>query len=327
MAVRSPPRIDWAPDDTALVSYRARTVQLHDTTGHATRELAHERVYDVRWCDDGHIVVLDDRGSVTFTRDGAIAKQTNYRTGLVAPQAASLSGDGARYVAMTDREIFAVQLGGAARRDHPEQIWTFHARSYGVSLGDRSDQIAIEMSPNGELVAIGFTSQEGIGGRIGRGWLVIELATDQFLQRAWIKPETRVGRAQVFAFDVAGKRLAHAVPDLGETWGVTCLDADGIAPDAFARTVPGGAHAVALDRGGQLAAYAYPKTPPGARGRLRVDYLSPAQATSGSGTVDVLDTLSIDPELPDVVAVAFSRDSRQLACLASTGTIEIVPVP
>jgi len=323
LAVRSPPRIDWAPDDTALVSYRARTVQLHDATGRATRELAHERVYDVRW-GDGHIVVLDDRGSITFTPQGELAKQTNYRAGLAAPQAASLSGDGARYVAMTDREIFAVQLAAGAR-EHPEQIWTFHARSYGVSLGDRSDQIAIEMSPNGELVAIGYTSQEGLGGRIGRGWLVVELATDQFLQRAWIRPETRVGRAQLFAFDVAGKRLAHAVPDLGDTWGVTRLDADDVAADAFARTVPGGAHAVALDRGGQLAAYAYPKTPPGARGRLRVDYLSPAEV--GPGTVEVLDTLSIDPELPDVVAVAFSRDSRQLACLASTGAIEIVPVP
>jgi hypothetical protein len=330
VAVRSPPRIDWAPDDDALVSYRARTVQLHDQDGRPRRELAHERIYDVRWCDDGHIIVLDDRGSVTFTRDGELAKQTNYRTALSAPQAASLSSDGSRYVALTDREIFAVQLttsAAAGAREHPEQIWTFHARSYGVSLGDRPDQIAIEMSPNGELVAIGYTSQDGVGGRIGRGWLVIELASDQFLQRAWIKPETRVGRAQLFAFDVAGTRLAHGVPDLGDTWGVTCLDADDVAADAFARTVPGGAHAVALDRGGQLAAYAYPKTPPGARGRLRVDYLSPAQTTTGTGTTLVLDTLSIDPELPDLVAVAFSRDSRQLACLASTGAIEIVPVP
>jgi hypothetical protein len=321
VAVRSPPRIDWAPDDDALVSYHVRTVQLHDRDGRATRELAHERSYDVRWCDDGHIIVLDDRGSVTFTRDGVLANQTNYRTGLKSPQAASLSSDGGRYVALTDREIFVVQLGFVSgTREQLEQIWTFHARSYGVSLGDRSDQIAVEISPNGKLVAIGYTSQDGVAGRVGRGWLVIELATDQFLQRAWIKPETRVGRAQRFAFDVAGTRLAHAVPDLGDTWGVTNLDAD-----AFARTVPGGAHAVALDRGGQLAAYAYPKTPPGARGRLRVDYLSPAQATTG--TVEVLDTLSIDPELPDLVAIAFSHDSRQLACLASTGAIEIVPVP
>ena len=49
-------------------------------------------------------------------------------------------------------------------------------------------------------------------------------------------------------------------------------------------------------------------------------------ATKPKGDIR-LDTLSIDPELPDLVAVAFSRDSRQLACLASTGAIEIVPVP
>lgn len=284
------------------------------------RELAHERVYDVRWCDDGRIVVLDDRGSVTFTRDGAIAEQTNYRTGLAAPQAASLSGNGERYVAQTERAIFAVQLGGA----RPEQIWTFHARSYGVSLGDRSSQIGIEMSPNGELVAIGYTAQEA--GRAGRGWLVIELASDQFLQRAWIKPEARKERAELFAFDIAGKRVAHAVADAGETWGVTRLDAEhGTQPDAFARTVPGGAHAVALDRGGLLAAYAYPHTPPGARGRLRVEYLSPND--EGPATVEVLDALSLDPDLPDVVALAFSRDSRSIACLASDGAIEVVPVP
>ncbi|MEP6863582.1 MAG: hypothetical protein ABJE66_23355, partial [Deltaproteobacteria bacterium] len=127
---------------------------------------------------------------------------------------------------------------------------------------------------------------------------------------------------QLFAFDYAGTRLATAVPDPGTSWGVTRLE---VEDKDFARTVAGGAHAVALDHGGLLAAYAYAKPPAGARGRLRIDYLSPA--AEGAATVETIDTLSIEPELPDLIALAFSRDSRQLACLSSTGAIEIVPTP
>jgi hypothetical protein len=43
--------------------------------------------------------------------------------------------------------------------------------------------------------------------------------------------------------------------------------------------------------------------------------------------VDILDTQTLESELPDLVALAFSRDRRRLACLSSTGAIEIVPVP
>ena len=85
------------------------------------------------------------------------------------------------------------------------------------------------------------------------------------------------------------------MPDPGTSWGVTRLE---VEDREFARTVPGGAQAVALDRGGLLAAYAYAKPPPGARGRLRIDYLSPS--TKGAATVETIDTLSIDPELPDI---------------------------
>jgi hypothetical protein len=239
-----------------------------------------------------------------------------------------MSANGDRYVALGDAELFAVQLEG----ERPERIWTLHAQSYGMSLGERgyrqsSTRVGIEMSPDGRLVAIGYPSG-------GRSWIVIEVDTDRFLQRSTIRLDSprRVadatgggGKANVpplFAFDYAGTRLAHAVRDPGLCWGVTRLEVD---DREFARTVPGGAHAVALDRGGQLAAYAYTKPPEGARGRLRIDYLSPA--TEGAATVETIDTLSIEPELPDVIALAFSRDSRQLACLASTGAIEIVPTP
>jgi hypothetical protein len=322
VAIRSPPRLDWAPGDSAIVSYRNRLVQLHDADGRATRELASERIYDVRWRDDGQIVVLDDRGSVTFDRTGALVQQTHFRIDVLrAPHAASMSANGDRYVALGEAELFAVQLEG----ERPERIWTLHAQSYGMSLGERSyrtssTRVGIEMSPDGRLVAIGYP-----GG--GRSWIVIEVDSDRFLQRSTIRVEAakiggKANAPQLFAFDNAGTRLAHAVPDPGMCWGVTRLDVD---DRELARTVPGGAHAVALDRGGLLAAYAYAKPPEGARGRLRIDYLSPS--AEGAATVETIDTLTIEPELPDVIALAFSRDSRQLACLASTGAIEIVPTP
>lgn len=295
---------------------------MHAPDGRTTRELASERIYDVRWRDDGQIVVLDDRGSVTFDRTGALIRQTHFRIDVGRPpHAASMSANGDRYVALGEAELFAVHLEG----EEPQRIWTLHAQSYGMSLGERgyrtsSTRVGIEMSPDGRLVAIGYP-----GG--GRSWIVIEVDTDRFLQRSTIRVDAakiggKANAPQLFAFDFAGTRLAHAVPDPGMCWGVTRLETD---ERELARTVPGGAHAVALDRGGLLAAYAYAKPPEGARGRLRIDYLSPA--AEGSATVEMIDTLSIEPELPDVIALAFSRDSRQLACLASTGAIEIVPTP
>lgn len=322
MAIRSPPRLSWAPDDSGLVSYRNRLVQLHDASGKARRELASERIYDVRFRNDGKIIVLDDRGSLTFKRDGELIEQTHFRIdGFDAPEAASMSDNGERYVAVGRREIFAVQLGRK-----PERIWTLHAASYGVALAERgaglanTNRIGIEMSPDGRFVAIGYSSG-------GRAWIVIELATDQFLQRASSPLDTpkTAGRAAaplLFAFDTHGKRLAIAAPDQGTSWGVVRLES---SDREVTRTVPGTAAAVAMDGGGNLAAYAYAKAPDGSRGRLRIDYLSPSD--EGGATVEVVDSLSIEPELPDVIALAFSRDSRQLACLASSGAIEIVPTP
>jgi hypothetical protein len=317
LAIRSPPRLAWAPGDSGLVSYRDRLVQLHDANGRAVRELASERIYDVRFRDDGRIIVLDDRGSITFKRDGELVEQTHFRLGdlVRSPHAASMSANGERYVAISERDVFVVQLVG----EMPKRIWTLHAKSYGVGLGESSQasRVAIEMSPDGRLVAIGYA----------RAWIVIEIASDQFLQRSGSKTDPsksggRVAAPQLFAFDHAGARLAHAVSDKGTSWGVTRLDSE---DREIAKTVPGGALAVALDRGGLLAAYSYDKPPDGARGRLRIDYLSPAE--TGPATVETIDTLSIEPDLPDIIALAFSRDSRQLACLASTGAIEIVPTP
>ena len=127
MAIRSPPRLDWAPGDSAIVSYRNRLVQLHDANGRAKRELASERIYDVRWRDDGQIVVLDDRGSLTFDRNGALVQQTHFR--IDGARAARREHVGERRSLRRDRRAgaFAVQLEG----ERPERIWTLHARATG----------------------------------------------------------------------------------------------------------------------------------------------------------------------------------------------------
>ncbi|HEY0252052.1 MAG TPA: hypothetical protein VGC41_11020, partial [Kofleriaceae bacterium] len=259
MAIRSPPRLCWAPDDSGLVSYRNRLVQLHAASGQATRELASERIYDVRFRSDGRIIVLDDRGSLTFKRDGELIEQTHFRIdAFSAPDAASMSDNGERYIAVGQREIFAVELG-----DTPKRIWTLHAASYGIPLADRRpglaavgnpSRVGIEMSPDGRLVAIGYAQS-------GRAWIVIELESDQFLQRAASGLDTpkhggRSASPQLFAFDAEGKRLAMAVPDQGTSWNVVRLNSE---EREVARAVPGGAVAVAMDGGGNLAAYAYAK--------------------------------------------------------------------
>jgi hypothetical protein len=43
--------------------------------------------------------------------------------------------------------------------------------------------------------------------------------------------------------------------------------------------------------------------------------------------VEVEDTLWLDPAVPDIAALAFDPDGRRIACLASDGTIDVVPVP
>jgi hypothetical protein len=73
-----------------------------------------------------------------------------------------------------------------------------------------------------------------------------------------------------------------------------------------------------------MVAYGYPEPPAGARGRLVVDYL--ARSPSGASMVELVDTLAIDPEV-ELAAIAFSPDSRRIACLGSDGRLEIVPVP
>jgi hypothetical protein len=43
--------------------------------------------------------------------------------------------------------------------------------------------------------------------------------------------------------------------------------------------------------------------------------------------LEIIDTLSIDPDLAEIAAIAFSPDSRRIACLGTDGNLDVVPVP
>jgi hypothetical protein len=59
--------------------------------------------------------------------------------------------------------------------------------------------------------------------------------------------------------------------------------------------------------------------------RLRVDYLEPG--VKRVSRIAILDALWIDSDLDDIVALAFDRTSRRIACRGASGSIDIVPVP
>jgi hypothetical protein len=142
------------------------------------------------------------------------------------------------------------------------------------------------------------------------------------IDRTWAAQPIERSETAKLELDLTGKRLVTAVPEVG----VPSLGAIRIGTgEIYPRRMPGGVSAVAIELRGQLAAYAFREVPPGARGRLRFDYLSPN--AKGDVVVEILDTQTLEVELPDIAAMAFSRDRRRLACLASTGAIEIVPVP
>ena len=60
--------------------------------------------------------------------------------------------------------------------------------------------------------------------------------------------------------------------------------------------------------------------PGGPRARERL-----GAAPRGPMMIDVLETLSIEPEIADIAALAVV--GHEIACLGADGTIEIVPVP
>ena len=303
----SGPKLEWSRDGRGIVSCIAGMVRLHDATGGVVRELAGARVLDVRWREDGRILALDNRGTLTWRAAGVLVDQHNITFLDRRPHTASIAGDGRRFVAVSDREVFVASIGG-------ERVWTLDAQQHDIAIDFQTSAI---LAGDGARVAIGYGRRErGRWSRDdGRGWVVIELATQEALDRAWTTVARAPGYLQL-AFDRHGKRLLHAAPEAGEQVGVIRLGRG----EPFLPTCLAGSRAAALDDNGVIAAYGYAGGAP-----LRVDYLSPERR--GPAQIEVLDTLRLDPGLPDLLALAFSADSHGLACLAADGSIEVVPVP
>jgi hypothetical protein len=319
-------RIDWAPDDRALVSCIAGAVRIHDLSGRAsprarvkiyTREVAAARVLDARWRADGNVLGIDDRGMLVWNAVGELVAQRHMLDERRAVFAAIAAG-GTHFVSIaparnrvpSSSAVYITAVAG-------EREWTLNPNAHDVAVWEGRAQAAL--SGDAKVVAIGYQTQ---GRR--HEFIAIEVESDLMLDRGSVRAggTPPASGPVMVALDEHGERLALAAPGTGDQMGVIRL---GRGAEDYERSHPSGAHALALDATGNLAAFGYAATPDGARGRLRVEYLDHASTTSA--TVGVLDTLSIDPALPDIVALAFSRDSRCLACLASTGEIEIVPVP
>lgn len=302
-------RIDWAFDDLSLLSWRAGVLRIYDV--HAptnVREVAAHGALDVRWHGDGRIVAVESHGWRQWTRTGEPCGQATRRYSRRA-LAAAIAHGGERFVGIgefnqrTGIDVYVASIEG-------ELVWTLAADTHRADVYGRA---SASLSGDGTIVAIGFRGRDSSPGQLE--FVAIEIATDRIVDRGTIRV---VNVTEVtLALATTGDRM---VVSGSESLGAIRLGRG----DAYARddVQPS---AVALDDTRALAAFAFQTIRQGARGRLRVDYLS--HASDGSSTIEVLDTLTLDPALPDIVALAFSRDSRYVACLASTGAIEIVQVP
>lgn len=301
-------RIEWDPLDAAIATCAGGVVAIHD--GPRVHELVRDAL-DMRWLADGPIFTIDARGYLRWWRDGAVVDEhlrvPDYRHhGLMG---AVIAAGGARFVAFDGVRGAAPSLSVASRA-----ATVFRPRLDGARDGGPT---TAALSGDGKRLAVAYDTDQA-----GRGVAVWDVDDEKLLDRTWAGQPIERGACAVLALDHAGKRLATAVPEAGvASLGVIRIAAGEVYP----RRMLGGATAVALEDRGHLAAYAFREPPAGARGRLRFDYLSPAP--KGDVVVEILDTQTLEVEMPDVVAMAFSRDRRRLACLASTGAIEIVPVP
>jgi len=301
-------RIEWDPLDAAIATLVNGVVTVHE--GAIAREVT-SGVYDVRWLADGPMFAIDTRGSLRWWRDGKLVDETLRvrETGDVL-LGAVIAADGERFVALESPGRFGVPMPVVASRAGT----LFRPRLEGVRWA--GPQIAA-LSGDGTRLAVAYDTEQA-----GRGVAVWNVDDQKLVDRTWAAQPIDRSAVATLALDLTGKRLVTAVPEAG----VPSLGAIRIgAGEIYPRKLLGGVSAVAIELRGQLAAYAYREVPAGARGRLRFDYLSPN--AKGDVAVEILDTQTLEHELPDIAAMAFSRDRRRLACLASTGAIEIVPVP
>ena len=311
-------RIEWDPLDVAIATCLDGVVRIHEG---ASVHVHARDVLDMRWLADGPILTIDRRGYVIWTRDRVVVDQRIRVSEFSAFQLfdATLSAGGDRLIALdkaADYDMFYLFVVSLP------SLVSFRPKIFtDVPISRR---VVCALSGNGATLAVGFASDPG------RGFAIVDIATwaphemsqdNRIITRNTsahpIDPQQRLR----LELDYAGKRLAQALPEHEPALGVIRIGKG----DNFRRELAGGMTAVAVDRSGELVAYAHREVPAGARGRLRFDYLDPN--ANGGVVVDILDTQTLESDLPDLVALAFSHDRRRLACLSSTGAIEIVPVP
>jgi hypothetical protein len=306
-------RICWTPE-VALACQRA-TARVHASNGGLSRELAHGALDAMLLPDETAVVISAD--SVTWLKlDGT--RRTRQPLELSEPRTAaampvpltlaSIAAEAGHFIGLTDRTAAVWTTAGRL-------IWQLSYHRF--NLGD-VELTSAAISARGKYAAIGYEARPYHNRDPGRGWIVVEVATNRLANQSWTSVVRSAGEL-VFAFDASERRLIHAMPEALDSIGAIRIDRD----DQYRRTVPGGARAVALSDTGLVAAYAYPTVPEGARGRLRVDYL--ARHTRGPTMIDVLDTLSIEPDVAEIVALAIV--GHDIACLGADGTVEVVPVP
>jgi hypothetical protein len=302
-------RIEWDPLDVAVATLVGGVVRIHEGTH--VREHSHD-VLDMRWLADGPIFTIDRRNHLRWTRDGKLTanqlREPSHHAGLID---ATIAAGGDRFVAIEARRDFA-SVDVTVETIPPRKI--FGPRLEGI---DPAIRPSTAISGDGRRLALGYITDA----TRGRGFAVFDIESEKMIDRSWSAHAVDLEARLALELDYTGARLAQALPDPSPALGVIRVNTGEVYP----RQMTGGATAVAIDRSGELVAYAYREPPAGARGRLRFDYLDLKRM--GGVLVDILDSQTLESELPDLVALAFSRDRRRLACLSSTGAIEIVPVP
>lgn len=306
------PRIEWSHDGSELLTCLDGTLRRGETI------VDGPNILDARWRPDGSIVSIDTRDVPRLHGTESVALSDGSFRGATR---ATIAGDTDSYVAITPPDPDGVYaIGLYVSTFEGKRRWQLN-HEHGVSL-DQHASLAI--SNDAHLVAIGYENlawaNYTAARNQGRGWIVIDTRKDRVIDRSWVATQRQPHRLEI-VFDQRGRRIAMATPETQPCIGAIRVGRDEVYP----REHLGGARAVALDDKGILAAYAYPTSVAAAPRRLRVDYLE--SGAKGGSKLEILDTLWIDPTIDDIVALAFDRTSRRIACLGASGAIDIVPVP
>lgn len=260
------------------------------------------------------IVAIDQRGRVTGARRGDTAidwrsaprRVVTPTQGYVeAPTNVVLDPTGGYAAAVFDGHgVCVVPIGGRV-------VEGVKFARFGIEAEAGATRVVL--GPSADVVAFTYrTHGPDVG--VGRGWIAVDLRSQKMLDGDWTR-RARVQGHMALDLDGAGRCVVLASPEPDGVVGAFRIGGAG----ERVSTPPLGATLAAIDRKGVLAAYVYP-----ARPQLRVDSL---ELDGDGATIAITDSHRIDPQVRDVVGVAFDDDSRRIACVGADGTLEVVPVP